>query len=242
MSDEKELLAWLNKEVNKEPNKSSYKAGIKNKTHVDAEQNDANTNEDNELLWQQRLNVAKAIAHQVELSAEQAVPQWDRSKTFTANENSWWQWQGLPALSMACSILAIALVIFKIELVIKPEGVLLSFAGQVTQQQTSDVTALIDEKLIAFTAEQKLLLNQLSQDLLLKQQTDNYQLSAYLLNSTREERKKDLNDFMRYIDLQYKEDRLDQKIKLNQIERILFHDNSALGPNNMSKKKQLKEL
>ena len=65
-----------------------------------------------EQEWQQRVHAANFVAHQSDVMVDEEVPNWDRTAMFDIEERSWWQWQGLPAMSMACSVFAIALVLF----------------------------------------------------------------------------------------------------------------------------------
>ena len=100
--------------------------------------------------WQQRKDTAHFIEHQVTLSADVDVPTWDQASSFHSDKVPFWQWDGLPALSMAFSMFAIALVLFKVELVIQDGGVLVSFAGNSAQQQDKKVAKLVNEKLQSF--------------------------------------------------------------------------------------------
>lgn len=63
------------------------------------------------------------------MATDEKVPEWDRASGFESDKTPFWQWRGLPALSMAFYILALVLVVFKVELVIQDNGVLLSFSG-----------------------------------------------------------------------------------------------------------------
>ena len=171
--------------------------------------------------WQQRATTAQYVAHQASITPEQSVPHWDRATAFTDDKQPWWQWSGLPAMSMAFSFLAIGLVLFKVELVIQPEGILLSFAGNQQVAEQNKVAQLVDVKLKEFAAEQQVVLANYATDFTAKQQGSNLQLASYLLGATRQERKEDMNDFISYINDQRKDEQLDQKIKFQQLERAI---------------------
>ena len=66
---------------------------------------------------QELASFAEQLAFQANHEEEQQVPEWNRAAAFEQcfsdkdqQKIPWWQWLGIPALSMACSTLAIALV------------------------------------------------------------------------------------------------------------------------------------
>lgn len=173
--------------------------------------------------WQERAAVAKSLFHQVSLQEDREVPQWDRGSAFITKENKpWWQWSGLPVMSMACSFIAIALVLLKVELVMQPEGVLLSFSGSHSKsnqaQQEAKVNRLVNQKLREFASEQQVILANYATDIITRQQDNNLQLASYILDASRQERKEDISDFIGYVNEQRKDEKLDQKIKYQQLE------------------------
>ncbi len=177
-----------------------------------------------EALWQQRKNTVDAIEHQVSMSGEQSVPAWDRASAFTNDKVTFWQWRGLPVLSMAFSILAVALVLFKVELVIQNEAVVLSFAGANSHLQYEKIAALVDVKLQRFAQEQQVLLANYAADIKVKQQDNNLQLASYIMGVSRQERKEDISDFIQYINAERKDELLEQKIKYQELEQaIKYH-------------------
>ncbi|WP_077286286.1 hypothetical protein [Cognaticolwellia aestuarii] len=177
-----------------------------------------------ETLWQQRKNTVDAIEHQVSMSGEQSVPAWDRASAFTNDKVTFWQWRGLPVLSMAFSILAVALVLFKVELVIQNEAIVLSFAGANSNLQDEKIAALVDVKLQRFAQEQQVLLANYAADIKVKQQDNNLQLASYIMGVSRQERKEDISDFIQYINAERKDDLLEQKIKYQELEQaIKYH-------------------
>jgi len=171
--------------------------------------------------WQERADVAHSLQHQTQLEHQQSVPNWDRGAAFKSDHQPWWKWEVLPAMSMAFSVLAIALVLFKVELNIKPEGILLSFSGDNKVKNEAIVSALVDLKLREFAAEQQVMLANYATDFTTKQQDSNLQLATYVIGATRQERKEDMNDFIRFINDQRKDENLTQKIKYQQLERKL---------------------
>jgi len=170
-------------------------------------------------LWQQRVNVASSVAYQASIEHQKNVPNWDREAAFSSEHQPWWQWRALPAMSMAFSVLAVALVLFKVELVIQPEGVMLSFAGGGSAQQEARVSALVDLRLREFAAEQQVMLANYATDITANQQESNLQLATYVIGAARQERKEDMSDFISYFNEQRKDENFNQKIKYQQLER-----------------------
>lgn len=177
-------------------------------------------------LWQQREQTARLIQHQVELSGEQPVPHWDRAAAFSREKTPFWQWQGLSALSMAFSMFAIALVLFKVELEFQNGGLLLSFSGSNTAAQDARVEAMVEQKLQSFAQEQQVVLANYAADISTKQQDNNLQLASYIIGASREERQEDISDFIQYINEQRKDERLEQQLKNQQFEQAIKYRNS----------------
>lgn len=171
---------------------------------------------------------------------EQTVPNWHRAAAFEqgfSNEKKqqlpWWQWRGIPALSMACSAAAIVLVSVFLKpstefdkeafAVLVDEQVNKRLAEQASKQVDKPVdeavAALVDLKLREFAAEQQVILANYRADMAHNQQSNNLQLASYVLEASRQERKEDIGDFISFINAQRKDEQLEQKIKYQQLER-----------------------
>lgn len=170
---------------------------------------------------QQRLATARFIEQQVHCYEEQAVPVWDKESTFSHDSKPWWQWQGLPAMSMAFSIFAICLVIFKVELVMQDNGLLVNFGGENSQQNSTEVDLLINQRLKEFAAEQQIVMANYATDLKDDQQDNNLKLATYLMSAARQERKEDISSFVKFVNEQRDEDSIDQKLRFQKIEYAL---------------------
>lgn len=186
----------------------------------------ADDDSDNDSLWQQRKRTASNIAYQVSMSGEQSVPKWDRTSAFTSDKVAFWQWRGWPVLSMGLSLLAVALVLFKVELVIQDNTVLLSFANANSHSQDEKIAQLVDMKLQQFAQEQQVLLANYAADIKVKQQDNNLQLASYIMGVSRQERKEDISDFIQYINAERKDEQLEQKIKYQALEQAIKYQKS----------------
>lgn len=184
-----------------------------------------------EKVWQERLFAANQMGYQADMATEQEVPNWDREATFSSDKQSWWQWSGLPVMSMAMSFFAVALVLFKVELVVQPEGVLLSFAGSAQQGQQRQVEQMVDRKLQEFASEQQVVLANYASDIKSKQQDSNLQLASYILDTSRQERKEDITDFISYLNAQRKDELLEQRIKFQQLEQAIQYQTISTKKN-----------
>ena len=181
--------------------------------------------------WQQRKDTAHFIEHQVALSSEVDVPSWDRTSGFHSDKVAFWQWRGLPVVSMAFSLFAMALVLFNVELVVQDDGVLVSFSGTSVEQQDKKMAKLVDEKLKGFAQEQQVILANYAADIKVQQQDSNLQLASYIIGASRQERKEDIADFIQYINAQRKDELLDQKIKYQQLEQAIKYNNASQREN-----------
>lgn len=172
-------------------------------------------------LWQQRRDTVKSIEHNVEMMIEEPVPNWNRESTFQETSVTFWQWRGLPMLSMAFSIFAVALVLFKVELVVQNNGLLVNFGGNADAVIEEKVDLLVSNKLKDFAHEQQVVLANYASDIKTKQQESNLQLASYIMGAARQERKEDINDFIQYINAQRKDENLEHKIKYQQLEHAI---------------------
>jgi transcriptional regulator with PAS, ATPase and Fis domain len=175
-----------------------------------------------------RLATARFIEQQVYCYEEQPVDEWDRGAAFVHDKRPWWQWSGVPLLSMACSFLALTLVIFKVEFVIQDSGVLLTFGGDHQTVSSQQVEELMDQRLKDFAGEQQLVMANFTHELTQRQQDNNLQLANYIINTSRQERKQDMTDFISYINEQRKDDQFEQKMRFSQLEYNLQQQQAAL--------------
>ncbi|WP_286266008.1 hypothetical protein [Thalassotalea atypica] len=177
-------------------------------------------------LWADRVNAARRVNFEVSTAPIRQVPDWDRASAFESDVRPWWQWQGIPAMSMAFSCFALALVIFKVEFNVNENGMLVSFGGGSDQQR---IAQMVDEKLLQFSQQQQVTLANHSVEQVNKQQQSNLQLATYILETSRQERKEDISDFISYFNEQRKEDQSLQRIKLRQLEDTINYQTNILS-------------
>jgi len=201
-----------------------------------------------------RAKFSEQLAQQVNLEVEQEVPHWHRAEAFeqhfqfeksTVNPRTinWGMWFGIPALSMACSALAITVVMnFMQEKAIDQQAltafidqqVQLKVSTQLASQTNDNVEAFETLKLREFAAEQQVVLANYRADMGAEQQKNNLALAGYVIGASRKERKEDMSDFINFINAQREDEQLAQKIKFQQLEREVGFQKLGLEQNNSS--------
>jgi hypothetical protein len=181
--------------------------------------------------WSARLHAANFVQQQSDTRNDIDVPDWDRAEAFISDKQSWWEWTKLPAVSMAFSIFAVFLVLFNVQVINEPDGMIVSFGKSKSTIDQANINTLVDLKLREFAAEQQIVLANYATDISHQQQKSNMQLASYLLGTSRQERKEDITEFIRYINDQRKDEQIDQSIKFQQIEHELHRQQNLIHTN-----------
>ena len=196
-------------------------------------------NHRHESAMKQHIATAKYVEYLASQETPQAVPNWDPAAVMDMDNqhttHKWWQWRGLPALSMAFSCFAIALVLFNVQFSVSDQGVLLTFGKSevnpkmIESQVTERVNQLVNDKLQAYEQSQQLALANFTTELSDKQQQSNLQLASYILETSRQERKEDISDFIQFVNAQRNDDALDQRIRFQQLEDALLQQTNFIN-------------
>lgn len=196
---------------------------------------------DGSLTDQQRIDFERICTQDAEFAAQvevangvnmlaqdyqpEEVPHWNREATFEHNKASkWWQWQGLPALSMACSFAAILLVVSGFQIQAQDGVITMSFNRGFDQ---SHVDQLVDAKLAEHNLAQATVMENYAQTLRQQQLDASTQLTNYLLASSRQERREDFGEFIKFINEQRSEDQVFYARQLNQLQQQLYTNPDA---------------
>jgi hypothetical protein len=148
------------------------------------------------------------------------VPNWDRNSTFTMPEkNKWWQWQGLPSLSFATSMLAIVMVLSGLQVRMDEGAMTISFAGKKSAQE---VDRIVESRLAEFQQTQQLALTQYTQSMQQQQMDTSTQLTQYLLVASRKERREDFAELIKYVNEQRGDDQLFYARQLNKLQQNIY--------------------
>ncbi|MEW6995008.1 hypothetical protein AADZ84_12150 [Colwelliaceae bacterium MEBiC 14330] len=187
----------------------------------------------------ERAIFAEELNQQVSSVVTEDVPNWNRAQAFEQHfaeqkTSSWSQsvywtmWFGVPALSMACSALAVTLVMTLLQgqpsdnqaLMAKiDEQVQQKVAIELSKQTNEKVEALVKLKLREFAAEQQVLLANYRADMSAEQQQNNLSLASYIIGASRQERNEDMQEFFKFINEQRQDEQLEQRMKFQQLER-----------------------
>ncbi len=182
-----------------------------------------------DLEFAQQVETYNLVAGQSEQYRQQAVPQWDRNSTFDMPQKTkWWQWQGLPSVSLAMSLCAIIMVISGFEIQVNNGALTISFSSQSTSRQ---IDQLVEERLATFEQAQQLALTEYSQSIRQQQMDASAQLTQYLLTASRQERREDFAELIKYVNEQRGDDQLFYARQLNQLQQNIYAKPSPVGIN-----------
>lgn len=174
--------------------------------------------EDDEFAQQVDL-INRMTAHAQDYEP-QSPPHWNRQSTFVATPNNkWWQWQLMPAISMAFSVLAIVMVVSGFQVKVDSGALTLSFAQGLDDKQ---VEKMLQQRLDAFKEDQGEALANYAQSLQQQQLDASTQLTNYLLASSRQERRQDFGEFIKFINEQRSEDQIFYARQLNQLQESIY--------------------
>ncbi|MDN4503774.1 hypothetical protein QX776_15290 [Alteromonadaceae bacterium BrNp21-10] len=167
----------------------------------------------------ERLTVAKQAQRSASSFEPRQVPQWNAAATFSSSvtNSGWFNWSG--SLSMAMSVAAILMVLFKVEVQIDDGSMTLSFAGK---QQQHNIQKIVDEQLLAFKQDQQLVLASFAENVQQQQQLNNAQLSTYLLSSSRQERKEDFGELIKFVNQQRSDDQMFYTRQLGKLQEEMY--------------------
>ena len=169
-----------------------------------------------------QVEAANMVTMQAESYQPAAVPNWQRDAAFQQPEKkAWWQWQGLPGLSFATSMMAIVMVLTGVNVQVK-DGAMTVQLGQ--PDTTPQVEALVAKQLADFQMNQQQALTSYAQALQTQQLEANTQLTNYLLTSSRQERREDFAELIKFVNQQRNDDQLFYARQLNKLQTQIFTD------------------
>ena len=177
-------------------------------------------------LEDQQLSAIYLAASQVQQRVKEQpsleVPHWDAESTFVSRGETWQQkllswFNPSPRLSMVFSIAALMMVIFKVELQIDDGKMTIAFAGDSQASLRFELEQQFEQRLVAYSRDQQILIANYFDDIQAKQQQDVTQLASYLINASRQERKEDIGAVVNYFNQQRDEDLNLNQQQLNQV-------------------------
>ena len=166
-----------------------------------------------------------ATATQLNVAAEQfsapPMPAWDKNATFIAPDKpKWWQWQGLPAVSMAMSAAAMVMVMSGFSMQVEDGRVTMGFGQSVPKGPTeAEVAALVADRINHYQQANQAMFTQYVNALQQQQQESSTQLAQYLLKSSRQERREDFAELVQFINQQRDDDQRYYARQLTHLQR-----------------------
>ena len=171
-------------------------------------------------------------ANQISLTAANAnafpTPEWNRELTFEAkNSVSWWHWQGLPLASLACSVVAIFMVISGININISDGQMSIGFGTRMSEQ---NIDQLVRQSLDDYQANNQAMFTQYVNAIQSQQRETSAQLTEYLLASSRQERREDFAELIKFINEQRSDDQVFYARQLNNLQQEIYaHGGNRAG-------------
>jgi len=167
---------------------------------------------------------AESVRRGVDSFATPATPQWNKESTFFEQSvtRSGAKWFSLSSLAMATSACALLAVLTGAQLSFDDNSVALTFS---VNQSNDDVDTLVAQRVASALGEQREYYQQVNQTLFkeyaqalsTQQQQSSAELTQYLLASSREERKEDFSELLKFINDQRIDD---QRFYAQQFSRL----------------------
>lgn len=182
--------------------------------------------------FNKQVEAANMFAMQAEHYQAESVPNWDREQTFDMPDKSkWWQWQGLATLSFATSMCAIVMVLTGLQVSMDDGAMTISFTGKQSEQE---IDRLVNARLAEFQTNQQLVLSNYNQALQRQQLDASTQLTQYLLGASRQERREDFAELIKYVNEQRGDDQLFYVRQLNKLQQDIYAQPDLSGTGNIN--------
>ncbi|MEH6713890.1 MAG: hypothetical protein V7733_22045 [Paraglaciecola polaris] len=168
----------------------------------------------------QQVEAASMFKMQAQEYQSTDVPNWNKEKIFDYGvTSSVWSW--LPGASFVTSVLAIVLVLTGTQVNITDGELRIRFGAQQSEQV---VVNMLDSRLEEFRQTQQAALSLYAQTLQQQQLDSASQLTNYLLTSSRQERREDFAELIKFVNQQRSDDQLFYARQLNQLQQDIYRD------------------
>ncbi len=181
-----------------------------------------------------QVKISDKVNHLATQFSSPPVPQWDKEQTFFSSpaQGAIRQWFNFSTLAVAMSACALVAVLTGTRLSLNEQGIALTFNPGVSQQ---DIDAQVAREVADALGDQReyyqhanqVLLKEYAQALSTQQQHTSAELTQYLLASSREERKQDFAELIKFMNDQRIDD---QRFYAQQFSRLQDEiDNIEMG-------------
>ena len=163
-------------------------------------------------------------ANQFNLVAEHLteveVPDWDMQATFSRPETlRWWQSPAWGISSMACSVFAVLLVVSGFNVSVHEGRLSMGFSSGLSADQ---VNLLVEQRITDYQQSNQAMFAQYVDALTSQQQQSSAQLTEYLLSSSRQERREDFAELVKFINEQRSDDQIYYAKQLNNLQQEIY--------------------
>ena len=179
-----------------------------------------------------QVTLAKQVSHAAKRYEEQPVPNWQIPAIGPqpGASLSWWRLRAMPSLSFGMSMLALVMVLFRVEVQIQSGALTVSFAGQ---GQQDEIRRQVDAEIAQFREQQQVLLADYSREMRQQQQDVSSQLTSYLLTASRSERREDFAELIKFVNQQREDDQQFYARQFNKLQQQVFQNSEPVAQENL---------
>ena len=168
-----------------------------------------------------RVETANRVAFDAQNNDVFTPPAWDKTNTiaFPRTSSPAGRWQWLPLGSMAMSVLAVVMVLSGFQIQTVNGNVQMGFNLSPSSQ---DIALLIDDKIAEYQATNQTLMAQYIDALQNQNAQSRTELTRFLLDTSREERREDFAELIKFINEQRDDDQRFYARQLNKLESEIY--------------------
>jgi hypothetical protein len=160
---------------------------------------------------------ANYIALVSDTAVELEPPKWDKKSRFTFVEQTpWWQWQALPVAAFGLSIVALFMVATGFNINLENGRASFGFGADLP---TAQLEKLVQTRLDEYQQSNQALLTQYVDSLQKQQLQTSTQLTEYLLTSSRQERREDFAELIKFVNQQRYDDQIFYARQMNDLQQ-----------------------
>lgn len=144
-------------------------------------------------------------------------PKWDKESRFAFTEKApWWQWQALPLVAFSFSIVALFMVATGFNINLENGRASFGFGAELP---TAQLEKLVQSRLDEYQQSNQALLAQYVDSLQKQQLQSSSQLTEYLLTSSRQERREDFAELIKFVNQQRYDDQIFYARQMNDLQQ-----------------------
>ncbi|MCW8090415.1 hypothetical protein [Alteromonas sp. ASW11-130] len=169
-------------------------------------------------IFAQRVANASRFTLAADQFEQLPLPEWNKEATFfeTNAQPRWWQRQWMPMASMAMSVVAMVMVLSGFQVQMTDGKMTLGFDRGPDEKE---INQLVAKRLDEYKESNQLLLTQYMDAMAKQQQENGAQLTQYLLSSSRQERREDFAELVKFINQQRTDDQRFYARQINDLEQ-----------------------